>query len=250
MELTHLTELRLKEATYWWHVNRHRLVLKFLDLSNEKPSQILDVGCGGGYLSSTIARAGNSIISSDIIFDAARFVKIENAVDSLVFDAGKTWPVGNKSFQTVIMLDVLEHIQNENDCLKEVRRILADTGTLILSVPAHQFLYSGWDKVLGHYRRYSKSHLGSILDEAGFKPVVLSYQNAISLLPALFMRIRERRSDKHLEHAKFPDVPKFVNSFLKLWGRMENWLIPGKVPFGLSIFVVAKVKKEGQFAHT
>ncbi len=200
----------------------------------------MEVGCGGGYLASTIAGQGKKIISSDILFDAVRFVKGRCDLSSIVFDAEVSWPINDQSFQTVIMLDVLEHIKNDIYCLKEARRVVHHDGTIILAVPAHQFLFSSWDRVLGHHRRYSKLQLYKILKEAGFTPIIFSYQNALSLLPAMVMRTYERITDSQLEHATFPNVPGIMNNCLKLWGRLETILIPKILPFGLSIFAVAR----------
>ena len=244
MDSRHLTELRLKESTYWWHVNRYHLVLKYLNKKNVTEGRILEVGCGGGHLSYTIARQGKKIVSSDILFDAARFVRSKYDINSLVFDAEIPWPIANNSFQAVIMLDVLEHVKNDTSCLMEARRVLCHNGILIMTVPAHQFLFSRWDKILGHYRRYSKPQLYSILQEADFSPIIFSYQNALSLLPAIVLRLREKIFDFPLDQAIFPDVPKIINVCLKLWGRIEAVLIPGILPFGLSIIAVAQPGQE------
>jgi hypothetical protein len=110
----------------------------------------------------------------------------------------------------------------------------------VLTVPAHQFLFSAWDKVVGHHRRYSKSWLRMAFRDVGFQPIVISYHNVLSFLPALILRGKDRLFGCRLERAEFPNVPKIVNKCLKLWGRLECALIPLKLPIGLSFFIVLK----------
>jgi SAM-dependent methyltransferase len=240
MDEKHLSELCLKEANYWWHVNRRQLLLSFLDRRNLSKCRILEVGCGGGLLSSLLLQAGADVVSADILTNAIRAARRKGGIKVLAFDAGHPWPFAPHSFEIIIMLDVLEHIENDVGCLYEVRRVLRKDGRAVLSVPAHQFLFSSWDKVVGHYRRYSKARLRRIFSDVGLQPVIFSYQNALSFIPALALRGKDRLTGGCLKHAEFPDIPETVNKLLKWWGRLESTLIPLKLPIGLSIFAVLK----------
>jgi SAM-dependent methyltransferase len=242
MDEKHLLELRLKEEKYWWHVNKRQLVLKFLDSLNIFNSRILEVGCGGGYLSSFLTQAGANVVASDMFIDATRSVKDRGVTKSLTFDAGQPWPFKNHSFKVVIMLDVLEHIEDDIACLHEARRVLSRDGIVVLTVPAHQFLFSSWDKVLGHHRRYSKSLLQVAFRNAGFQPRLISYHNVLGFFPAVILRGKDRLFGCQLERAEFPDVPEIVNKVLKWWGRLECALISFKLPIGLSFFIILKSK--------
>lgn len=240
MDEKHLNELCLKESNYWWHVNRRRLILNFLDRQNLSGCRILEVGCGGGLLSSLLLQTGANLVTADILTSAVRSAREKGVTKGLTFDAGYPWPFARQSFEVIIMMDVLEHIKNDVACLYEVKRVLRRGGMVLLTVPAHQFLFSGWDKSLGHYRRYSKSRLSNTLRVAGLQPIILSYQNALSFIPALIVRGKDRLLGCQHKHAEFPDVPDILNRLLMLWGRLEPVLIPFHLPIGLSLFTVLK----------
>jgi SAM-dependent methyltransferase len=240
MDKQHLSELFLKEADYWWHVNKRRLALNYIDDQRLSGVRILEVGCGGGYLSSLLLQAGADVVAADLLTSAAQFALEKGVNKGLTFDAGRPWPFAQHSFEIIIMLDVLEHVENDVGCLQEVRRVLRKGGRAVLSVPAHQFLFSSWDQVLGHHRRYSKPRLRHIFQDAGLEPVILSYQNVLSFLPALVLRGKDRILGRQYKHAEFPDVPESVNRLFKWWGLLESALVPINLPIGLSLFAVLK----------
>ena len=100
-------------------------------------------------MSSLLTLAGANVVSTNIFINATQFVKDRCVTNSLTFDAGGSWPFKNHSFQVVIMLDVIEHIEDDIACLHEARRVLRRGGMAVLTVPAHQFLFSSWDKLVG-----------------------------------------------------------------------------------------------------
>jgi SAM-dependent methyltransferase len=79
---------------------------------------------------------------------------------------------------TVILLNVLEHIQGDQRALEFLRSIVSDGGRLILLVPSHQWLYNGLDQQAGHYRRYTRRTLRQVAEAAGWQPMGCRYVNA------------------------------------------------------------------------
>jgi SAM-dependent methyltransferase len=240
MDQAHLLELKQKEDDYWWHVNKRRLVQRLVSQYQDPSSRILEIGCGGGLTSRLFAEEGYWVVASDLSFQAAQFVSGHPQMCPILFDANTGgWPFQSSSFDVILMLDVLEHIEDEVVCLQEARRVLRDNGILILTVPAHQYLFSSWDHIVGHKRRYSKRTLRFSIHKAGFFARVLSHSNAISFFPALVLRGLDRLCHRSLSQAEFPPVHALLNSFLKLWGRLEaNLILSVGVPFGLSFVAV------------
>jgi len=224
MATGHLVELRKKEAWYWWHVNKRRLVTDLLTRCAVRDGSILEIGCGGGYLSASLSRAGCRGVASDIDYEAARFARDRGATETLVFDASGAWPFATGSFDVVLMLDVLEHLDDDAGALREAHRTLRANGTLVLTVPAHPFLLSSWDRMVGHRRRYTRSRLTNAVRSARFDIRKITAWNLISFLPAVVLRTTDRLFGPGQAIARFPEVPGWLNACLKWQGRIESLL--------------------------
>lgn len=247
MKKEHLTELAQREADYWWFVNKRRIVLRWLRRYVKPSAHILEVGCGGGYLSAFLTHAGWQLKVADARADAVQLAREHGAQGGMVFDAGGVWPLGDAGLDldVILMLDLLEHIADDVQCLREAGRVLKPGGIIILTVPAHPTLFSRWDEVLGHQRRYTRCRLEAVSQEAGLNLNRMSYWNAISLVPAFLWRRKNSRLSDQFERAVFPPVGQVMNRLLIGWGYIEAaWLSCLNIPCGLSLAAV--LKKPGE----
>ena len=103
-------------------------------------------------------------------------------------------PFADASFDLVTCLDVIEHTPDDRRTLRELRRVTRPGGTLVVTVPAYQALWSAHDVVNGHYRRYRRPELRAAAQEAGWLHVRDSYFNALLLGPAAIVRLTRRRA--------------------------------------------------------
>ena len=93
-------------------------------------------------------------------------------------------------YDSVIFINVLEHIQQDLDAIKNAYNITRPGGKLIIFVPALQFLYSKFDRSIGHYRRYQKSELTKLVQNASFKIMSCEYFDSIGIVPwFVFMKV-------------------------------------------------------------
>jgi SAM-dependent methyltransferase len=107
-------------------------------------------------------------------------------------------------FDSVLYIDVLEHIEDDAGELRRVVAHLRPGGTLILLCPAHQWLYSPFDKAIGHYRRYSRASLAAAVPE-GLELVELSYLDSVGLAASAGNRFVSRSSSPTPAQIKFWD---------------------------------------------
>jgi len=135
-------------------------------------------------------------------------------------------------FSTVYAINVLEHIEDDKQALKNIHTLLNKKGKLLLLVPAKQFAYTKLDKELGHFRRYEKKELIAKLTQTGFKVEKIYFFNIVGLL-SWVVRDKVIRKNVHLK----PDQIKLFDSIVPMLKIFESII---KVPVGISLIVVAK----------
>jgi ubiquinone/menaquinone biosynthesis C-methylase UbiE len=245
------------ETHYWWFVGRRALVAHLLDHAlprlNTRAPQLVDIGCGTGanlpMLREKVGPQGQ-VFGFDFSPLALKFARqhLETSSVSLSQGDALAMPVRDGCADIVTMLDVLEHLSDDNAALGEVHRILKPGGALVLSVPAYQHLWSAHDEALHHFRRYEKQGLAKVLRDAGFKTWRLSF--AMSLMPPIawfwrrfvlpFGPRRPADAQRHSQGALLPQVPPQVNDLLTRYVGLEGRIIPRRpLRFGTSLVVVA-----------
>ena len=165
---------------------------KFTDwmYSEIKPNisgSILEIGSGIGTYSQKIIKGykKNKIILSDIdskfIKNLKNKYKSKKNIEVIKLDIEKTNKLNNKGVNTIVALNVLEHINDDIKALNNLYEYLAPQGKAIILVPAHKKLYNCIDKAVGHYRRYSKKELINKINKTKFKIKEIKYFNFISI---------------------------------------------------------------------
>mgnify|MGYP001336705686 CR=1 FL=1 len=96
-------------------------------------------------------------------------------------------------FDSILYIDVLEHIPDDRAELERASSHLAPGGKLIVLSPAYQFLFSPFDESIGHYRRYTRASL-SALTPSGCRPILLHYLDSVGLFTSLANRLFLRQS--------------------------------------------------------
>lgn len=94
-----------------------------------------------------------------------------------------------ETFPAAGLFDVLEHIEKEQDFLRQIHKYLKKDGLLVLTVPAHSWLWSGEDRYAGHFRRYSLKSLSQTLNASGFSVSYISYFFSVLVFPIFLLRI-------------------------------------------------------------
>ena len=116
--------------TFWEHIYRYRFASRTV-----RGRRVLDVACGEGYGTAALAKAGAaSVVGVDISPDACEHARLKYGVDARAASA-ENLPFGDKSFETVISFETIEHLENPSRLADECRRLLTDDGTLVISTP-------------------------------------------------------------------------------------------------------------------
>lgn len=201
--------------------------------------KILELGSGIGTISKYLVVKDREVILTDINEEYINYLKerfIGNpwvkAINADILDIDKIFL--NDKFDTVVGINVLEHIDDDLGLLKKLKKTIMPRGSLVLIVPAHKFLFGNLDRNLGHFRRYSKEGLEGKLRTAGFSIEKIEFMNSLGAI-GWFLNF------KILKRKKMPKITVQVfDKFIPLLWGLENYV---KFPFGLSLFAVAKVEE-------
>ncbi len=208
--------------------------------SKIRKGDVLDIGCGNGYLLGILGKKGIATYGIEPNKELITLAKRISPKARIFNMAGKDIYKLKRKFDAITMLDVLEHIEDDKSQLKKVHERLREKGKLILVVPCFKFLYGKRDENNGHYRRYSKKELLAKLDAAGFRIKELRYWNMLGFFPYF---VSERLFDKELNtglrtQAKKGILRSSANRILNIWFKnIENKINFG---FGLSLICIAE----------
>jgi SAM-dependent methyltransferase len=230
------------EVGHFWFENRNRLILWAIDRFLSAGNSFLEIGCGTGFVLSAIqARypklrlAGSEVLVNGLALARTRLPDVE----LFQMDA-RSMPFENE-FDGIGAFDVLEHIEEDITVLKEVRKSLVPGGTLVISVPQHQFLWSAVDTHSFHKRRYEAAELRRKLVDAGFEFVFMT--SFVSLLLPFMMLSRLRRvSDAPLASGEELRISSFLNAVFSAALSCERALIRAGLcfPAGGSLLAIAR----------
>jgi SAM-dependent methyltransferase len=228
------------EDRHWWYRGRRKVlegVITGLRLPGR--ARILDAGCGSGRNMIDLARHGvvTGIELSDISVQLARGRSVGEVIAGSVLQM----PFDDDSFELAASLDVIEHLEDDLGALRELRRVVAPGGSLLVTVPAYPWLWSGHDEINHHHRRYTRRSLERVARQAGWEQVRTTYFNSLLLPVAILLRILDRLNRKTTESSLDLWVPPApVNWLLERPLALEAYLIArgGRIPAGLSLLAV------------
>lgn len=240
-EIVYHTNFEL-EDNYWWFTARNKIVFELINkfCSLNSSDTILDVGCGtGGF--AKILSSRYSVICLDNSPLALEYCR-KRGLSNLCSTPLEEFPKDDSSVKTIVMLDVIEHIDNDAEFVKHAYNILSEGGRLIATVPAYMWLWSEHDEVHKHFRRYTKSNFTKLIEGAGFKVKYATYFNTLLFLPAVIKRFFEKLiPGKSKEESPVDKVSPFINKIFNSTFSFEGKILPKvKFPFGLSIIVIAE----------
>jgi SAM-dependent methyltransferase len=158
-----------------------------------QPVAVLDVGAGDGYVGGELLESlpnGSSVTCVDSEYTDQHIESLRGSAPSgLSFSRAAP----EREFDVIVLLDVLEHIEDHEGFLSDfVANRLRPGGLLLISVPAHQMLYTQHDVALGHHRRYSARELREVVEQAGLQQRQAGSLFGSLLLPRAVSKLLER----------------------------------------------------------
>ena len=237
--VNHLSKVHKYERTdFRWH-NLRKLVKKYV-----VGNSVLDAGCGTGHTTLELLNTGYNVTaidnSQEMVDFTQRIIKESDYRGEVYFlDLTNTNVLGENKFDTVVCLDVLEHVEDDELAIKNLYYVLKRNGHLIVSVPALRFLYGLRDKKIGHYRRYERNELIEKLKAAGFEIVDLRYWNLLGVLPFLFSeKVLHKGVYEEMRYSRKSSFSIALNALFDWWfSTIENTV---RMPIGLTLIAICR----------
>lgn len=231
------------ERDHFWFRERAALLTWCAQRYFPDTTSYFEVGCGtGGVLRSFAEQFPSWKISAVEYFEsAAGFVRTQlgDRAEITCADARDLSLFGR--FDLVGSFDVLEHIEEDVEVIREVADTLKPEGGFIITVPQHQCLWSARDDEGGHKRRYSRSEMIEKLTNNGFEIVMVS-SFVTFLFPVMWLSRLVSRSSADKSRSRELKINPLINTILAIPLKLERFLIRLGVslPFGGSLLVVAR----------
>lgn len=232
------------ERDHWFYRGKRDIVRHWIGrLASLTPKDFLvDVGAGTGQL---VAELHSS----------CRAIGVEEHATGLDIAAGRSvrlvcasilaLPLASDSAAIVTALDVIEHVDNEQQAMSELVRVTRPGGLILILVPAFRMLWSDWDDALGHRRRYTRRQLLDVVGALDLDVRHCAYVNSAVFLPILvyrFLRTKVLPASAGRLEDRVPSA--FLNRILRslfVAPACWPWFSP---PFGVSVFCILQKRPQ------
>jgi SAM-dependent methyltransferase len=231
------------ERDHWWYVARRKIIFDWVQRYARAADQprVLDIGCGTGFNIEHLHALGFArVIGLDLSSEALRFCR-SRQLRALVRGDATHPPFRDRSFDLILALDLVEHVEDDVTTMARLGELLAPGGSLVIFTPAYQFLWSNQDEVSHHFRRYTARELRHKLTRAGLDVVKVSYTNTF-LFPVVWagrlsLKLRGARAAEVNENEMHPG---WANGLLQAVFAAERPLLRHiNLPFGVSLLTLA-----------
>jgi 2-polyprenyl-3-methyl-5-hydroxy-6-metoxy-1,4-benzoquinol methylase len=228
----------------WWRA-RAALTLRLLDgLGVAPPARVLDAGCGWGVTLDALEAEGYRAVGMDV--SRRTLEGLDRPGRSLIeADLTRPFPADAPRYDAVLALDVIEHLDDDREAVRRLGSLLEPGGVLVVSVPALPAMFSEFDAVQGHRRRYLPGTLAEAFEGSGLR-LDRTFWWGRWLVPLLGRRRARTRSrpgetpaDVYRRHLALPHPA--VSRLLSLAFRLEQGpALRGVLRSGTSLFAAAR----------
>jgi SAM-dependent methyltransferase len=239
MERSVYREMADLDQRHWWYRGRRRVLEELIrrEVRPPKDARILEIGCGTGHNLEMLGSYGP--VDAIELDDESRAIA-ERRLGRAVMNAPlpELSGVAEGAYDLIAALDVIEHVDDDAAAVAAIAARLKRGGRLLMTVPAHRWMWSAHDVVNHHKRRYSKPQLKALIENSPLWLDKLGYFNSLLFPLAIADRLFSKARGKDDADVRLPSAP--LNEALEAIFGAERHLV-GRLPLppGLSLFAVA-----------
>ena len=213
------------EDRHFWFAARNDVIVSTLrhvpgDLADKRA---VDIGCGRGFVAAALERAG--LIVSGVDMHVSALTRARTRMRGAVLASTATTLPLFADFDLAALFDVIEHVDDDVAILEQARQVLLPGGHVVVTVPAGPNLWTAYDELIGHKRRYDRATLVAALEDAHFTVRHVSYFNAAVVLAGMWQRQThgaDRAADRTAIVRRALKVPPGPLNALLRWSVMAE----------------------------
>jgi SAM-dependent methyltransferase len=231
------------EERHWWYRGRRRVLAAVLDgLALPAGIRILDAGCGSGRNMVDLALRG-TVAGVELASSSLEEARARGVGEVRAGSLEEPLPFDDDAFDLAVALDVLEHLGDDRPAWRELARVVAPGGHVVVTVPQYGWLWGEHDVVSHHHRRYTRALIAERAAAAGWRVERMTSINSLLLPPIAGVRLvqRMRRSPAPADDlARTPQGA--VNALLeRVLAAEAAWIARGRdLPAGVSLLAVLR----------
>lgn len=227
------------DSDHWWFRSKAALVASMLRHHRDhvpRQGALVDIGAGAGGVTALLGWTPEELIAVEGSHDLLGTAVSRHAILGVVA-LGEGLPFRDGSVSVASLLDVIEHLDDPRASLRQAGSALRDGGVLVVSVPAHDWLWSGADELLGHVRRYTRRRLRAELEASGFEIVAMSHVFSWLVAPVWVQRRLTRDVNQQLGLQR---TSPLLDRIALLLTRVEESVVKRtSLPVGTTILAIA-----------
>jgi SAM-dependent methyltransferase len=242
MERVVYQQMAQLDQRHWWYRARREVIAALIRRSVRPApdARILEIGCGTGHNLAMLGEFGH-VDALELDEEARTFAEQRLGRSVLSAPLPELAGVLDKHYDLVGGFDVIEHIDDDRAAVASIAAKLKPGGKFVMTVPAHQWMWSAHDVVNHHKRRYSKGRLRQLIESSPLRLEAIGYFNSVLFPAAVAERLSSRLLRKDNADLTLPPGP--LNAAFERAFAAERHLI-GRLPLpvGLSLFAVASAR--------
>ena len=222
----------------YWNVARNRIVARCLEeLGVAKTDRVLDIGCGRGITVDFLRRRGFDAWGSEVATPEPISASVAPFL-RLGADAFELPDDERRRIRTILLLDVLEHLEEPTAFLERCRERFEGCDRIVVTLPARMELWSNYDEYYGHLHRYRTEDIRSLVPAGAFEVERQGYFFRLLYPPARLVKLLGR--DRAVEIRAPKPASRWAHRVLGAVLELEERLLPGRLA-GTSMLVALRV---------